>query len=481
MYNLINFIVDLKNNIREKQGISSDTKNFLLNNFENEINAIDLSNDLNVYYEIYSNTIWLKKFDPVAMNINLNYLLNSCKKRSLVRPYTGSSGLYFAWESRIKEIKNMESLNFGNCNMDDLASFYCCYNLKEVNFYNWYFPYKIYSGRNMFNCCNNLEYVNLENWNPINKLNNMDSAFRNCTNLKEVFLNNWDMSDLQTSASVFWNNTFTNVPSDCKVWVKDDIAYQSIKSVWPSLKVQVCAPLGVGETSKICKIMAGTEKSYSISFYGYSEDIENHNLSVGWESLDSNRFVEYAEDGYPTINYEKNTIDFTLRGKTIGTAGEFRITLNDQSGNIILITINTEIIEYVAQSYTVTDVSGASYNFVLNSNEYYESQNKGVQSSYAVCRIDFSGSNTLILDCINSGENNYDFGILSNIDTTLSLSSSADTTGVFKSFKGESSNSVVSITYSNIDSSDHFIYVKFIKDGSQDSGNDSLQFKVRFE
>lgn len=137
-------------------------------------------------------------------------------------------------------------------------------------------------------------------------------------------------------------------------------------------------------------------------------------------------------------------------------------------------------------TYVVTpQVSGAAYGFSENSNGYWESQNglgtsEGQHSSAAVCRIDFD----IVENCdisfkvINSGESNFDFAIFSNLDTTLNLTSTADSSNVFKSFKGQSSTSEVDLTYTNVSTGNHYIYIKFRKDGSSDSGNDSVQFKI---
>ena len=76
-------------------------------------------------------------------------------------------------------------------------------------------------------------------------------------------------------------------------------------------------------------------------------------------------------------------------------------------------------------------------------------------------------------------EQNFDFGILSTINNTLELSTKEDKTNVQYSFKGKSnSNDIQTVEYGNVSG---FIYIKYIKDGSGNTGNDSLQFKVRFE
>lgn len=129
-------------------------------------------------------------------------------------------------------------------------------------------------------------------------------------------------------------------------------------------------------------------------------------------------------------------------------------------------------------NYSVSQVSTtSSQQFILNSNGYYESNCKRVNNGWSLCKINFNKSGNYTLQCISNGENNYDFGILSTINHTLSASNTVDTSGVHKSFKGLSSTAVQTVTYNNVSGGD-YIYVKYRKDGSVNSGNDSLQFKV---
>lgn len=133
-------------------------------------------------------------------------------------------------------------------------------------------------------------------------------------------------------------------------------------------------------------------------------------------------------------------------------------------------------------TYTVSAVSGASYGFSLGSDGYYESTNQGVHSSYSICKVTINtpGGYEVIADCINYAESNYDYGILSTLGNTLSLSSDADSSNVKQSFKGSSMSSVQSVSYGTLSSGTYTFYVKFIKDSSQSSNNDSLKFKIRF-
>ena len=184
------------------------------------------------------------------------------------------------------------------------------------------------------------------------------------------------------------------------------------------------------------------------------------------------------------IVIDNTSINFNIN--TLSTEGSTNITVTtgtagDSSYSASFVVKVREIMP--VDSYTVEAVDNATYGFALNSNNYYESGNKGVNSSYAICKLNVysTGTVNLYLDYINYAESYYDYGILSNVDTTLASSSSADSsTKVFKSFKGLSKASVQTVDYGILEEGDHYIYIKFIKDGAGSRYNDTLQFKVRF-
>ena len=220
--------------------------------------------------------------------------------------------------------------------------------------------------------------------------------------------------------------------------------------------------------------------SISVAYSYYMDDtIPTFNVSSSDTSIATINNIT-VENNMLNFNIHSNNLDgnatITVTGEVTSLKGvhylktvEFKVGVNETG-------------EAPATGYEVINVDDAQYGFELNSNGYYESQNAGVNSSYSICKINLicDGTSTLYLDCINSGENNYDYGILSNVDETLSLSYSVDSS-YFKSFKGLSSTSVQTVNYGVLGAGEHFIYVKYRKDGSASSGNDSLQFKVRLE
>ena len=214
----------------------------------------------------------------------------------------------------------------------------------------------------------------------------------------------------------------------------------------------------------------------------------------------------------PIESITANPDTFTIKSYTTSATCKSTLTITTTTGitntrtNSATITVGentgdstrtlTETIPYKDSSYQVTIVQTANdvrppiswnvvsegtYPFQLNSNGYYESTNKGKGSSYSYATLNYSGFDELVLECINSGESQYDYGIISQPDVELSKSTTDDgTTGstkVFKNFKGQSSTTPVQIVIPS-DEGSHFITIKYIKDGSGNNGNDSLQFKV---
>ena len=129
-------------------------------------------------------------------------------------------------------------------------------------------------------------------------------------------------------------------------------------------------------------------------------------------------------------------------------------------------------------SYDVTNIS-TTYGFSVNGSGYYESNNQGHSNSAAVCRIDFDVpvEATITFSVINYAESTYDYGLLSNIDTSLSTSASADSSGVYWSGQNHNSSSVQTVTYT-MAAGEHYIYAKYFKDNYTDDNNDSFQFKI---
>lgn len=223
-------------------------------------------------------------------------------------------------------------------------------------------------------------------------------------------------------------------------------------------------------------------KDYSLNIetgYGY-EGTGEFTVSVA----SSNPDVISVADGASVTN---NIISFTLN--SLAVEGNSTITVTVTDGSITKeVTKQMTVYETLPEAtWEVQAVSGAQNGFTLNSDGYYESTNKGTDNTYSICKVVFNtyGIYNMYIDYISDGESSYDYGIISNVDCTLSLSNSNDgstgSTNVLKSCSGEPSTSVKTLNIGTVDSDEHFIYFKYIKDTSQSSGNDSLQFTIRME
>lgn len=163
--------------------------------------------------------------------------------------------------------------------------------------------------------------------------------------------------------------------------------------------------------------------------------------------------------------------------------------------------IKSNIENYLEYEIKNTSDSG-NYGFKMNDRGFYENSNKkqSKHNSYALCEIylkSIKQNCNLYIDCIHHTEYNssaniaYDYGILSNIISSstigLTRNNGAHTTNTgnvkYTFYKGPQSNLVKTINYGIItpSMSGYKIEVKYRKDGSSDSNNDSLQFRLRIE
>ena len=212
--------------------------------------------------------------------------------------------------------------------------------------------------------------------------------------------------------------------------------------------------------------------------------IENQILLLDSNPTYSINLQYIGEPNFTVVSDNPNVCTATIDGDIVTLtgigAGTTNVTVSMVGANsqTFSVTVYETLPEY---TYSVEAIDGVTYGFALNDDNYYESTNKAIDSSFALCKLVFNsnGIQRLYLDCINSGESSYDFGILSNVDATLNADAKADSTNVFKSFKGQSNSAVQTLEYGIIEAGEHFIYIKYIKDSSNSSGNDSLQFKVR--
>lgn len=225
---------------------------------------------------------------------------------------------------------------------------------------------------------------------------------------------------------------------------------------------------------------AGKPISRIVLDYNNSKSIEialqNYTTPPTVEAIVAN--PEIAEVMIHEINNEN--ILFSIF--SLSTEGSTTVELNITGKDDVVFTrvINVDVYAELAPStYSVEIPTDVTYGFELNSNGYYESTNKGKHNTFAYCKVNISNQMgyPVYIDCISYGESSYDYGILSAVNKNLSKDASEGT--YFYSFKGASKPTVQTVEY--VDAvGDCYITIKYKKDTSTDTGNDTLQFKVRF-
>lgn len=205
-----------------------------------------------------------------------------------------------------------------------------------------------------------------------------------------------------------------------------------------------------------------------------------------------------------TVTYSWNDIKYTITtsasGVTIDPDGatqvsegdNFTLRINATSGVTVTdngtdVTSQLVTVQDTAETYSIENLG--SYGFELNSSGYYESQNKGISKTAAVCKVNFHVpvEATITFTFINYAEATYDFGVFGNIDVPLSTSyyaaGSSGATITDSNYKLACNTSTYNksgtqtLTYT-MEAGDHEIYVKYSKDDASDANNDTLQFKV---
>lgn len=224
--------------------------------------------------------------------------------------------------------------------------------------------------------------------------------------------------------------------------------------------------VGYGSNFTIMVYVRRSNKNTTGYFYCYGAEIE----------------VNYTIPVYHNVTITGNNVTPTGT-QSILEGEDLKIRCSDTEKPTVTdngVDVTSQVVQETdsGSSYDVTNVS-TTYGFAVNGNGYYESNNQGHSSSAAVCRIDFDVpvEATITFSVINYAESTYDYGLLSNIDTSLSTSASADSSGVYWSGQNNNSSSVQTVTYT-MSAGEHYIYAKYFKDNYTDSGNDSFQFKV---
>lgn len=263
---------------------------------------------------------------------------------------------------------------------------------------------------------------------------------------------------------------------------------EQVKEVVPSAEEQVVTPDFAHElTSVVVKpvqtrqlTVKSTNVEQSISAV---DDVFFDQVTVEPIALQEKDLVPTVEDsiiepdegyiGFSKINLKglnDSMLDLKLNNLTFKPDEDYieilpRTTIYEEE-------INTY--ESIDLSTVTVDKCGASYGFVYSSNGYLVPQNKGRNNSYAYGKIIFDVAEEcdIKLGWYQSSETCCDYGVVSQIDQTLSLSTSVDSGN---KWQGNGKSGSGTITFTKVPAGEHFITFKYRKDGSVNSGSDEFR------
>lgn len=219
------------------------------------------------------------------------------------------------------------------------------------------------------------------------------------------------------------------------------------------------------------------EKQTKIQILAFNfSDADFERLSI--QVKDNNNIIEYNNFELKEINFYTTQISLNITSVKLGQS---IIDIMMSIDNVTLSEkINVEVVELLPVSYEVVPIDGY-YPFELNASGYYESTNKGVDDSCALCEVIITNSTgaNVYIDCVNNGGINFDYGLLSKVNE-YPLNNDYNrikSDAIYYSFE-DSSETSYPIKYGAVEGS---VYILYKKDFARDVDNDSLQFKVRFE
>ena len=229
---------------------------------------------------------------------------------------------------------------------------------------------------------------------------------------------------------------------------------------------------GINLNQKITDINNITLKKSDLS-----DSVTNTSSTTVATSNAVKQAYDRAEQAFQSGNNVKQSLVDTL----IAKGSEIVSTSN--SWEEIIEMINKSNINLATPAYTVEDIEGAKYNFILSADGWYESTNQGVDSSYAMCKLVIppGKSDYYYLECINYAEEDCDYGIISKLNQTLPLDSGGATTtstSVLHTFYSKDSMDIQTVTLGQVPNGG-FFYIKFVKDSSLSQSYDSLRFRVK--
>lgn len=240
--------------------------------------------------------------------------------------------------------------------------------------------------------------------------------------------------------------------------------------------------------SKLISYIVGVGRTYGyILDNGMVDDIAfntTHNITFslkGMEVLpDINVVSNLCNYAIEELTLDKCVISITPKGIT----GDDTITVNiTYDGEVMSETFTTTVWETIPEPVFTLDSRNATYTFELGDDGYYASTNQNINNSYSICRVNVEVApmiDYILIDYDLDSQAYYDYAIISNQNTALTMSYSADST-YYTRIKSDSStiNKLSgTIEYPTNGLTNFYFDIKYRKDGSTNTGTDTFKFKL---
>ena len=245
-------------------------------------------------------------------------------------------------------------------------------------------------------------------------------------------------------------------------------------------------------------VSAGSENLGAIDTVIYNNT--NGNLIIKYGRIDSSLKnskgeILYALPGTKmSITGEAPNMPWLKDFTTLPSITENILTIPhpDNSATKAILSMNEEEIyeinysgasSFVDKEYTPSTITNYGSGFTRNtSTGYYRSGNAGKNNSYSLMRVtfNFKESTTIVIQYINYAESNWDFGLISKIDTTLATSytDDGDSKCLYRGYGSANHSSTAKQLIVEIPAGAHTMDFKYRKDNSQNANNDNFQFKI---
>ena len=334
----------------------------------------------------------------------------------------------FAFCSGLTEVSFPKATSIGS------QSFYQCSSLTEVSF-----PVATSIGSNAFDSCSSLTtiYVGTES-DTVCTLSHTN-AFNNCTNLTNIYVS-YSLVDRYKSA--------TN-------WSSYADKIKAVEQPVECITLSITADDVIGNATSTT-IYYTAECTYT------KEGVLQEGTMVFTGKVTSDSF----EKNISTTDTVQRTVSFTFLGQIATT------------------TITQGV--WVNQSITVTTEGISKYGWITADNKYnvdgydvYMSNNKGVDNSQAVMKLECVGYKELTIYIRSYAESNYDYTIASNAKANANASTyptsydSSDTKAHTKGNQksGTTISDYTAVTYKEL-KDNYIIYIVFRKDSGGANGDD---------